>query len=86
MTIRATRNALALFAALLALGGGVAGAQDPGTPIPLTSEASDNKMGAVLFYNFYTSNGLDPSSVTATRKLSCASSYDCPSKCFRPTP
>ena len=45
---------LTLFALVMAAS--VSLAADPGIPYPLTSEASDQKAGSVLFYNFYTSS------------------------------
>jgi len=36
-------------------------AADPGSPIPATSEASDQKAGSILFYNYYSSDGANTS-------------------------
>src|SRR5215471_21284806 len=44
----------ALFAMLVM--SAAAFAADPGLPVPATSEASDQKAGALLFYNAYTSS------------------------------
>jgi len=59
------RTSKKLMSALLMLftlvvGSGTALAADPGLVYPPTSEASDQKAGSVLFYNYYTSSGAQP--------------------------
>src|SRR5262245_39665849 len=48
-----THTILALLA--VAVLSSAALAADPGVPIPATSEASDQKAGSILVYNYYTS-------------------------------
>lgn len=52
-----TRALLALL--VLSTVAAAALAQEPGTPVPASSEASDQKLGSVLVYNLYSSNSLN---------------------------
>jgi len=53
-SLRYIHTLMALVALLVMATAALAG--DPGTPLPATSEASDQKAGALLFYNTYTSS------------------------------
>src|SRR5215813_3272597 len=53
-----TRAALSLLALVLLTGASLA--QDPGTALSATSEASDQKAGSLLYYNAYTSDPATP--------------------------
>ena len=51
-------------------------AADPGSAYPATSEASDQKAGSILFYNYYSSDGSNTSSKNTQINITNTSSTD----------
>lgn len=60
-------------ALLLVAGGSPALAADPGTVLPATSEASDQKPGSLLIYNYYSSDSANQNQRNTTLNITNAS-------------
>jgi hypothetical protein len=60
---------LTLAVAILSIGATTAMAADPGSAFPATSEASDNKAGSLLVYNYYNSDSSNATTRNTTLSI-----------------